>query len=497
MNIPSRLFACAAIAVALCPSVTAQNESFTDFRKKVLSDFNDFRSSVLENYDKFLEGAWEDFDQIKGEKSNPTPKPHNAPTIDDAATPVIKTPVAPPIPHTPAPPAPVADRPSHSKIQPATSVPATPHQEPQASEADRFNLADITLEIPHIDYNISKHLSNRQDFGAHWRGLAQTTLSSRLVPEFRKLARQYGLNDYLTYMAISAYADSRFPTAHSSSRKSLIHFILANMGYDVRIGTNQSGEAMLLIPFKQMVYARPYLNIDGKKYFIFADDDIDLTRPDNLRISTCSLPSDADTGRPLDLIITDLRLPSKPYRYNITFGDITIEGELNQAVMPLLYHYPQMPTADFARSTILPDVRAQIVGQLKAQLAGKDEQTAVNTLLQFIQKGFQYATDEDFHGFEKPYFVEETLFYPKNDCEDRAIFYTYLLWEVLGIPNQLICFPGHESASVSLSTPVEGASYTHSGKRFYISDPTYIGSVTGQCMPGFEQTAPQIDFTYK
>ena len=88
------------------------------------------------------------------------------------------------------------------------------------------------------------------------------------------------------------------------------------------------------------------------------------------------------------------------------------------------------------------------------------------------------------------------LFYPKNDCEDRAIFYTYLLWEVLGIPNQLICYPGHESASVSLSTPVKGISYSHSGKTFYISDPTYIGSVTGQCMPDFEQTAPEIDFTY-
>ena len=269
------------------------------------------------------------------------------------------------------------------------------------------------------------------------------------------------------------------------------------MGYDVRLGTNQTGTAMLLIPFNQMVFAHPYLNINGKKYFIFADENVDLTKPDNLRISTCALPSDADAGKPLDLLLKELRLPEKPYRYNISFGNITLTGELNQAVMPLLYRYPQMPTADFAKSAILPDVRRQIVSQLKTQLSGMEEKTAVNTLLQFVQKGFEYSTDEDFHGFEKPYFLEETLFYPKNDCEDRAIFYTYLLWEVLGIPNQLICYPGHESASVSLSTPVKGISYSHSGKTFYISDPTYIGSVTGQCMPDFEQTAPEIDFTYK
>lgn len=490
MNTTGRLLAFAVLAACVCPSIAAQSESFADFRKKVLSDFTDFRSSVLENYDKFLEGAWEDFDQIKGEKSNPVPKPRTAPAVGTTEPPVINT--------APTLPAPVTATTPTPKQSPAPKSEEKPvNQSPAATSADRFSLADIPFEVPHIDYNISRRLSNKQEFGAHWRTLAQTQLATTLIPEFQKLAQKHGLNDYLTYMAVNAYADARFPQAHSSSRKSLVHFIMANMGYDVRLGTNQSGAAMLLIPFNQMVYARPYLNIDGKKYFIFADDNIDLTRPDNLRISTCALPSDADAGRPLDLIITHLQLPSKPYHYNITFGDITIEGDLNQAVMPLLYRYPQMPTADFARSTIFPDVRKQIVAQLKTQLSGKDEKAAVNTLLQFVQKGFEYATDEDFHGFEKPYFLEETLFYPKNDCEDRAIFYTYLLWEVLGIPNQLICYPGHESASVSLSVPVDGTSYTHSGTRFYISDPTYIGSVTGQCMPDFEQTAPQIDFTYK
>lgn len=63
------------------------------------------------------------------------------------------------------------------------------------------------------------------------------------------------------------------------------------------------------------------------------------------------------------------------------------------------------------------------------------------SLLQFVQSGFSYATDDAFHGFEKPYFLEENLFYPKNDCEDRAIFYTYLLWNALGVENQLLCFP--------------------------------------------------------
>lgn len=511
MKIPGRFLAAALFAAAICPSIGAQSESFADFRKRVLNEFNEFRSSILENYDKFLEGAWEDYDQIKGEKSNPVPKPRTAPTIGNTDAPVIQTTPVTSTPVTKPQPATKPKKPTLpvANAKPSAPVAATrqPSPEPKPESAsrpaaspettDRFNIADIPLEVPHIEYNISRRLANTQEFGAHWRGLSKTPLASQLIPAFRDLADKYGFNDYLTFMAVNAYVDARFPQAHSSSRKSLVHFLMANMGYDIRLGTNHTGTAMLLIPFNQMVFAHPYLNINGKKYFIFADEDVDLSNPDNLRISTCALPTDADTGKSLDLLITGLRLPEKPYTYNIKFGDITLTGELNQTVMPLLYHYPQMPTADFAKSTILPDVRRQIVGQLKQQLAGMDEKTAVNTLLQFVQKGFEYSTDEDFHGFEKPYFLEETLFYPKNDCEDRAIFYTYLLWEVLGIPNQLICYPGHESASVSLSTPVKGISYSHSGKTFYISDPTYIGSVTGQCMPDFEQTAPEIDFTYK
>ena len=72
----------------------------------------------------------------------------------------------------------------------------------------------------------------------------------------------------------------------------------------------------------------------------------------------------------------------------------------------------------------------------------------------------------------------------------------YLLWNVLGVENQLINYPGHESASVKLSQPIKGDAYHHGGKTYYISDPTYIGSVTGMCMPSYVREKPGIDYTY-
>lgn len=165
MNTTGRLLAFAVLAACVCPSIAAQSESFADFRKKVLSDFNDFRSSVLENYDKFLEGAWEDFDQIKGEKSNPVPKPRTAPAVGTTEPPVINT--------APTLPAPVTATTPTPKQSPAPKSEEKPvNQSPAATSADRFSLADIPFEVPHIDYNISRRLSNKQEFGRYEIGRA-------------------------------------------------------------------------------------------------------------------------------------------------------------------------------------------------------------------------------------------------------------------------------------------------------------------------------------
>lgn len=152
-----------------------------------------------------------------------------------------------------------------------------------------------------------------------------------------------------------------------------------------------------------------------------------------------------------------------------------------------------MPIPCYARSILFPDVRQEIVSQLKDQLKDLELQIAVDKLLHFVQYAFPYATDDEQHGFEKPYFFEELLYYPKCDCEDRSVFYAYLLREVLGVENHLIHFPGHECVAVCLGRTLHGDGYMYKGKQFYISDPTYMGASTGMCMPDYRSTNPQVE----
>lgn len=495
-----------------------QRQSFEEFRKGLHDNYNSFRKGVLDRYDKFLDGIWTEFQQFKGESADSKPKPTIAPSADDYKpvehpVPVVKLPPVSPDKPEPANTATEPKKPREpKKPEPKTPVPNLPQLPvvpavpdipipPKVVEKSRsdfdFGFYETPVSMPDTDIKLATKLNNTRDYAEQWRKLAKDPEAQVLLQEVEKKAYELGLNDYLKYELASSYVDARYSGADATSRMSLKHFLLANMGYGVRLGVNGNGKALLLIPFNQQVYARMFIKVDDKKFYVFGNEGDDPNVKGNMTISTCQLPKNNDPGMSMDLRLNGLKLPYVPHKYDLSFKDLHISGEVNASIFPVLYRYPQMPTADFACSSVCQDVRDDIVKQFKTQLAGKDERQAVDDLLQFVQGAFEYATDGEFHGFEKPYFFEETLFYPKCDCEDRAIFYTYLLWNVLGVENHLINYPGHESASVKLSEPIKGDAYDFGGSRFYISDPTYIGARTGMCMPNYLNDAPGIDYHYK
>lgn len=486
------------------------HESFEEFKRGIMKDFNDFKGRILQHYSDFLNGEWHEYESLKGVKRDNTPKPKTAPRLEK--TPKRETPEADkPVTDTPVASAPGADKltdkpggdrgtdkpePRRPEVRPGGRVEMDTADTPKMPDEETFDFYGIDLPLPRIEFNIARSVRSKGDFAESWRMLESQKAASKVVPHIKDLAKRLGLNDYLTYELTAAYLDSKFPGADEASKMSAVHHLLANMGYDVRIGVTNTGSPILLIPFEQMVYGRTFVELGGKRYFVFTPPGVRLD-VNSVRFSTCDLPNNADLGRPMDLRLGTLNLPEKPKEFNITDGELVLKGSVNENMMKMLYRYPQMPTEDYAVSILSPGLRDDLVAQLKRQLGGKSEKEAVDKLLKLIHIGLPYATDDDFHGFEKPYFLEETLYYPKCDCEDRAILFTYLAWNALGLENQLIAYPGHEAAAVALKDDVEGTSYTYNGRRFYISDPTYIGAGAGECMPSFQHTAPKIDLYYR
>lgn len=472
------------------PSATDSRKSFQEFRKGLLSDYNDFRERVLDQYADFLNGEWHEYESLRGEVRDKTPKPRTAPTVKPQ--------------ESKDKPKDTKVKPQDTKVNPSAPVPGTASEEKpipvkndNTGSSDEFSFYGLPVCMPKVDYSIRQRISSTKDYGSNWTDLKNEDISEKVIPALKALGDKMNLNDYLLFRLTESYVNGKFANTDASSRFSLVHFLLANMGYDIRIAVSTSGKPLLLIPFKEHVYARTYMNIDGERYYAFTDDDDNIAGLAGEGIMTCRLPSDSDRGSKFELKLTALNIPEKPKQFKYEYGPLSLTGEVNENLMPILYQYPQMPVEDFAMSQISPDLRDKLVSQVKSQLSSLDGDEKVEALLKFMHNVFEYSTDEDFHGFEKPYFLEETLYYPKNDCEDRAIFYTWFLWNALGREAQLITFPGHESATVVMEKPIEGTSYTYDGKTFYVSDPTYIGSSTGMVMPNYRGLSPEIDYTYR
>lgn len=462
---------------------------FKEFRDKMLGNYKDYRDKVLDNYDKFLDGVWTEMATFKGEEYNPKPKPKHVPELKQKETPVVL---------------PVPDMPTPDSSEPSSApekAPSTPERAATPSAATgtplSFDYHGMQMQLPAVSVSLMGACHDKTDFAEQWRNLARADFAGDFISAVRKLSDECKLNDYLTFDLLMSYAGRMFPDVDSSSRASFVHFMLNNMGYDARLGITDSGVTMLMLPLKQKIFARAFMEIDGQRYYVFTDD---KHTPADIGgyINTCQLPRGVDAGSHFDLTIPDgLNLPYKAHTFEVNYGGMQLKGEVNANLMPLLYRYPQMPMGDYASSTLMPSLREDLVRQVKSQLSGMTQLDAVNTLLGFIQSGFEYATDEEQHGFEKPYFLEETLYYPKCDCEDRAVMYGYLLSKALGVENHLIFYPGHESVAVTLDSDIEGDNYVYKGKRYMISDPTFIGAATGVCMPQYKTTTPKIDYVYR
>jgi hypothetical protein len=117
---------------------------------------------------------------------------------------------------------------------------------------------------------------------------------------------------------------------------------------------------------------------------------------------------------------------------------------------------------------------------------------AVNLLLRFVQTAFKYKTDAGQFGFENYLFLEETLYYPYSDCEDRSVLFAWLVRSLLGLQVVGLNYPGHIATAVKFSDATKGDTVTFNHVKYVVSDPTYINATAGMTMPEFKHKTPEV-----
>lgn len=485
------------LALLTLQEVQAQTEDFKAFREQMLSDYQNFRKGIMDRYVEFLDAAWAEYETMAGRRRVTTPKPVIAPVYTPPKEPVVVEPVGetPTIPETPNVPT-KPKQPTTPKVPTAPKVPSKPKipSSPTLGEdlggaTIRFTLYGLQLAIPAPKLEATLHSVNQQEVVAFWK-LINDSDTKACVEGIQQLAANYRLGDWCTLKAVEQYC-CKWAKGNEASARVMMQYLMLSMGYDVRLAIAGNG-VYLLLPFEQKVYANTYIPVNDTKYYVYPN-----TMPANSRIYSCSIPSGEECGRHLNLIINPAYLlPKDNHSFTVSYGGLSAEGSVNKNVIALQQEYPSMDIYCYAASVADEEVRRSVVRQLASQVEGMSEAEAANALLHFVQSAFEYKTDgQQFgDGVEKSFFFDETLYFPYCDCEDRSIFYAYLVREILGLDVLLVGYPGHECTAVALSTaPPSYTAFTYKGKTYYICDPTYIGANIGVCMPDYVDENPEVE----
>lgn len=326
-----------------------------------------------------------------------------------------------------------------------------------------------------------------------WAFLSSDTYFPVFV-ECVKMRADLQLCDWGYVRLLEEMSKAFFPAEQQDEARLLQIYLLTQSGYKVRIA--RTGEKLaLLLPYKEKAYDMynySYLNLKGEKYYIV---DPSLHQKHSFHVFEREFPGE----EPFSLQILEQPLldflPSEPRRLaSKRYPEVSVEVTVNRNLIDFYKDYPQSNAWDtYVRASLDEDVKETLYPVLRKAIAGKSKPEAANVLINFVQTAFEYKTDQEQFGKSQwAFFADETFYYPYSDCEDRAILYSVLVRELLGLDVVLLHYPGHLATAVCFGENVPGDYFALEGRRYVVCDPTYINAEIGESMPQYKTTQAEI-----
>ncbi len=476
------------LALLMSGTVSAQTErekyeaakrqamgQYASQRKKAMAEYAAFRKKANEEYAKFMQEAWEAMRVSKGEKPPAQPKPKRAPeAVPDKLPPAtpLPTPIVAPSPRqVPPPPAPEVEIP-----EPAPTVP-TMSFAMYSTSCTVHASDDLRFTLPSL---------NEKSIAETWKVLS-TEKYDGLLHDCLEQRKKLNLSDW-GYIRLLKNMSERLLGKGGNEAVLMQMYLLTQSGMKVRMA-RANGRLVLLVPFDHNLYDYSFITLDGDRYYA-----LDKNLSGNIEVCKVAYPQEQVAS------IVMRELPALAYKPAAKrtfearqFGTLRAEVAGNKNLVDFLNDYPVSSAWEcYANASLSKELKEALYPALRAQIRGKSQKKAAHMLLDFVQTAFDYATDQDQFGYERPLFGDESFFYPKNDCEDRSILYSILVRDLLGLEVVLVHWEGHLGTAVHFTDEVEGDYFTIDGKRYVVCDPTYIGAPVGLTMPQFKNAKARI-----
>lgn len=515
MNQIHMLTGCVLLAgVGLASVVDADNRSeFEKWMQQETQSYQEYRDKRDKEFTSFLKTQWKEMQTFQGLVRDKTPKPVKMP-VAPRPEPVVETPpikqppvivktpepdrspvkqpvvVTPPPVIKPAVPVvkvpPIKPAPEPVKIQPVPVV--------KLPQGKTLNTSFYGQKLRfNYDPGLKVRLALRIDekaMSGYWSDLSKADYEP-LLKQINAQREPLSLNDWGFTLLIHEVARGINP-GRRNEQSMLTWFMLTKAGYRARIAYD-ANQVFLLLPSRQQLFAAPYFTFDKVRYYALGFDGkkqqpgrvftYDGHYPGATRHLDMSLTRSINTGRSENEKILSFKYKGKTHRIRVGYDKQTVD---------YLTTYPQMDIGMYFSSDVNRATGNPLLAQLKPMVEGQSEQDAVNLLLRFVQTAFKYKTDEGQFGTENYLFPEETLYYPYSDCEDRSVFFAWLVHNLLGLEVVGLDFPGHIAAAVHFNEKVRGDSIMFNKKRYVVTDPTYINASAGMTMPDYKNKRPGV-----
>lgn len=481
------------IALVLLSSLplTAQ-EDYEEFRRRAQAEYNgfvnrarqeynEFRRKANEEYARFMEQAWEEMRVIKGEEPPKPPKPVRQPVsvpnkIPPAQPVPLPTPEVVPMPQ-PLPPPEIDPNEVKDEIEPPT---------PDAPTTGMTFYGSQCRLHTDMAKKIALNAVNEQAASQAWQQLSDGRYDP-LLRDCLELRNDMMLCDW-GYIELTHQAAVAAMGKECNEAVLLQAWLLSQSGLDIRIGKT-NGHLVLLATFDVNVYSYAYVVKNERRFYV-----IEKSKWETISVFPNAFPK---THAAALLIRQMPRLAmNEGERHTFEakhFANMRATVATNSNLMRFFDNYPHTMTYNYLVEASLSDgVKQQLYSALRQQLEGRSKKKQVQMLLDFVQTSFNYKTDDEQFGYERSFYGDECFFHPYSDCEDRAILFSILVRELVGLDVVLLLYPGHMATAVDFGAELPGSYYTIDGRHFMVCDPTAIGNDIGEPMRSFETAETRI-----
>ncbi len=309
----------------------------------------------------------------------------------------------------------------------------------------------------------------------------------RLIEQMLDYKNNNNLNDF-AYMKLAEKIAFSI-NSDSNNSKLITWFLLLKSGYKIKVGY-YGNNIHLLVPVVNTIYSYSFFVFENMKYYVF-DKETQLKNiytyaqdyPEANRIMNFDIYKAPTLGDDVLTRKLKFKYDDKEYNFDITYSKNLID---------FYSDYPQAEIQIFFNAGISHFSKESLDRNIEPLLIGMEQIDAANFLLSFTQNAFEYKTDGDQFGYEKFFFPEELFYYPYADCEDRSVFFSFLVNEYLRLPVAGLSYPGHIATAVRFDESTPGSYYLIDNDKYVICDPTYINAPVGACMPEFVKSDVNI-----